>query len=77
MLLALLAGVFASCGRKESGQLVGVLDRPKWKGINPFGMVYIPSGTLHIGAGDQDISNTMVARPKAISIQGFFMDETV
>jgi formylglycine-generating enzyme len=76
LFLALLAGVFASCGRKESGQLVGVLDRPKWKGINPYGMVYIPSGTLHIGAGDQDISNQMIARPKAISIQGFFMDDT-
>lgn len=52
------------------------MDRPSWKGINPYGMVYIPSGTLHIGAGDQDISNTFVARPKSISIQGFYMDDT-
>jgi formylglycine-generating enzyme len=66
----------ASCGRQESGQLVGVLDRPKWKGINPYGMVYIQSGTLHIGGGDQDVNNAMVQRPKAVSIQGFFMDDT-
>ncbi len=66
----------ASCGRQESGQLVGVLDRPKWKGVNPYGMVYIPSGTLHIGGGDQDVNNTMVQRSKSISIQGFFMDDT-
>jgi len=66
----------ASCGRQESGQLVGALDRPKWKGINPYGMVYIPSGTLHIGGGDQDVSNAMVQRSKSISIQGFFMDDT-
>ncbi len=75
-LLALVAGTLASCGRSESGQLVGVLDRPKWKGINPYGMVYIPSGTLHIGVGDQDVSSNLVSRPKAISIQGFFMDDT-
>jgi len=76
-LLALfLAVVAGSCGRKESGQLVGVTDRPKWKGINPYGMVYIPSGTLHVGASDEDMSRTQVARPKTITVQGFFMDET-
>jgi len=66
----------ASCGTKESGQLTGILDRPTWQGINPYGMVYIPSGTLHIGSGDEDISNTFVQRPKSISIVGFFMDDT-
>jgi formylglycine-generating enzyme len=76
LLLLFLAVVAASCGRKESGQLVGVLDRPSWKGINPFGMVYIPSGTLNIGTGDEDVSRQLVARPKTISIQGFFMDDT-
>jgi gliding motility-associated lipoprotein GldK len=76
LLLALITTVAISCGRQESGQLIGVLDRPKWKGVNPYGMNYIPSGTLHIGSGDEDISKTMVARPKSISIQGFFMDDT-
>ncbi len=72
----LLAFIAISCGSKENGQLIGVKNRPSWKGINPYGMVYIPSGSLHIGAGDQDISNTFVQRPKAISIVGFFMDDT-
>jgi gliding motility-associated lipoprotein GldK len=76
LLLLLFTGVAMSCGRKESGQLVGVFDRPKWKGVNPYGMVYIPSGTLHVGTGDEDIAKTQVSRPKAISIQGFFMDDT-
>ena len=76
LLLTFFAAVVASCGRKESGQLVGVLDRPNWKGINPYGMVYVPSGTLHIGTGDEDLSKALVSRPKSISIQGFFMDET-
>ena len=75
-LLSLLAVIVSSCGTKQSGQLLGVMDRPAWKGINPYGMVYVPSGTLHIGPSDQDITNTFVQRPKTISIQGFYMDDT-
>ena len=74
--LVLLVILVASCGKRQNGQLLGVLDRPSWKGINPYGMVYIPSGTLHIGPSDQDVSNTFVQRQKAISIQGFYMDDT-
>jgi hypothetical protein len=47
--LVLLVFVAASCGSRENGQLIGALDRPSWQGINPYGMVYVPSGTLHIG----------------------------
>jgi len=68
--------VLTSCGRQESGELVGVKDRPSWSGINPYGMVYVPSGTLHIGQSDQDLLSTYTQRQKSISIQGFFMDET-
>ncbi len=76
-LMAVSTILLSSCGgSKESGQLTGVLDRPKWKGINPFGMVYIKSGVFHIGNNDQDIFNTYVQRPRQVSIQGFFMDET-
>jgi formylglycine-generating enzyme len=76
MLLVAVAALFPACKSKESGQLTGIMDRPKWKGINPYGMVYVPSGTLHIGPSDQDVSNTYSQRPKAISIQGFYMDDT-
>ena len=68
--------LLSSCGREQSGELVGVQDRPSWQGINPFGMVYIPSGTLTIGQSDQDIFSTHTQRPKSISISGFFMDDT-
>ena len=65
-----------SCGTRQTGQLIGVQERPSWKGINPYGMVYVPSGTLHIGPSDQDVSNTFIQRSKTISIQGFYMDDT-
>ncbi len=74
--ILVLTTILSSCGKKENGQLLGVDSRPKWKGINPYGMVYIQSGTLYIGSGDEDITNTFVQRPKSVSIQGFFMDDT-
>ncbi|MFM7399580.1 MAG: SUMF1/EgtB/PvdO family nonheme iron enzyme [Bacteroidota bacterium] len=76
LLLLFFAVIIASCGRQEGGQLIGVTDRPSWKGVNPYGMVYVPSGTLQVGVGDEDLSKSLVARPKTISVQGFFMDDT-
>jgi gliding motility-associated lipoprotein GldK len=68
--------VISSCGKEESGQLIGVQNRPQWGGFNPFGMVYVPSGTLTIGQSDQDVFSTYAQRQKNISISGFFMDDT-
>ena len=69
--------LLSSCGRnKQTGDLIGVQDRPKWKSAQPYGMAYIKSGTFHVGSGDEDISRYYIHRPKAISIQGFYMDET-
>lgn len=66
----------SSCGRRESGELTGALDRPDWKGMNPYGMVYVRPGVVHVGNSDQDITGTYIQRPKQISISGFYMDET-
>jgi gliding motility-associated lipoprotein GldK len=70
----------SSCGKKGvgsyKGQLLGSFDRPSWKGVNPYGMVYIPSGTFHIGPSDQDVNNSFWQRSKSVSLQGFYMDET-
>ena len=48
--LVLLYGLTTACGKKEGGELTGVLDRPTFNGINPYGMQYIPSGLslIHI-----------------------------
>jgi gliding motility-associated lipoprotein GldK len=74
--LMMIALILSSCGVEQTGELIGVQDRPTWRGITPYGMVYIPSGQLHVGQSDQDIFNTHVQRPKSISIAGFFMDDT-
>ncbi len=74
--LAFTLVLLSGCTGGYNGQLIGEQDRPGWNNIVPFGMVYIPSGTLHIGPSDQDVNNSMIQRSKSISIQGFFMDET-
>lgn len=74
--LLLVTLIITSCGKRETGQLTGVQDRPSWKGINPYGMVYIPSGHLHIGQNDQDMFSAHVQKPKSVSVVGFFMDDT-
>ncbi|MFM2224545.1 MAG: gliding motility protein GldK [Bacteroidota bacterium] len=67
----------ASCGHGGyNGQLLGVLDRPEWIMEIPYGMVYVHSGTLHVGPSDQDINAAMVQRPRSITVPGFFMDNT-
>ena len=58
--MTILVTLMTSCGRKENGQLLGIDNRPKWKGINPYGMVYIQSGTLYIGSGDEDITKVFI-----------------
>lgn len=68
--------ILVGCGREESGQLTGVMDRPSWNGINPYGMVYVPSGRVELGQSDQDVFTTYIQRPRTVSIQGFFMDDT-
>ena len=66
----------ASCSGGYNGQLLGESDRPRWNPITPYGMVFIPSGVLHIGPSDQDVNNAQVARAKQVSIVGFYMDDT-
>ncbi len=67
--------LFTGCGSGYTGELTGVLGRPIWNHIMPFGMVYIPSGQLHVGPSDQDVFQHLWARQKPMSIQGFYMDE--
>ncbi len=70
-----------SCGGSKSssyntGYLAGVDDRPKWSGIDPEGMVYIPPGTFNMGPSDQNVNNALIQRSKSKDIQGFWMDDT-
>jgi gliding motility-associated lipoprotein GldK len=68
-------------GKKKSdaigdGQLHGVAPAGKWSMPKPFGMVYVPPGTFHMGPSDEDVNYAFTARNKQVSISGFWMDAT-
>jgi sulfatase modifying factor 1 len=73
-----LIGLFTlvGCGPKTTGDLIGVQGRRVWFHPNPFGMVYIPSGSFHTGQSDQDIFHSYLAPNKQMTIASFWMDET-
>lgn len=65
-----------STGPVGDGQLRGVSLGGKYVMPKPPGMIYVPSGTFHMGPSDEDISYAFTARNKQVSINGFWMDAT-
>jgi len=65
-----------SGGPVGDGQLHGVSLGGKYVMPKPPGMIYVPSGTFHMGPSDEDISYAFTARNKQVSINGFWMDAT-
>ncbi len=84
--VAAIATSVSSCkmlsGKKKSGslpndgQVHGVAPASKWSMPKPFGMVYVPPGTFHMGPSDEDVNYAYTARNKQVSISGFWMDAT-
>ena len=70
-----LAVVLGSCS-SNNGELNGVPGRSAWFHPQQFGTVYIPSGTIHVGANEQDVPNAMIAPNKQITVTAFYMDDT-
>ena len=66
----------ASKSSASDGQLHGSVIGGKYVMPKPPGMVYVPSGTFHMGPSDEDISSSFTARNKQVSINGFWMDAT-
>jgi gliding motility-associated lipoprotein GldK len=74
--LLAVAMLFGSCGKGFKGELTGVPGRKPWYHPQPYGTVYVPTGTFQMGQTEQDIINSMTAKPKQVSIHAFFMDDT-
>jgi gliding motility-associated lipoprotein GldK len=60
----------------DDGQLHGVAPTARPSMSTPFGMVYIPPGTFHMGPSDEDISYNYTTRNRQVSMPGFWMDAT-
>ena len=68
--------MMCGCGSNDRGELVGVKSKYKWFSERPFGMVSIPAGSFTMGKQDEDLTGTMSALPRTVSVSKFFMDET-
>lgn len=75
-LSALVITVLTSCGGGDRGELTGVQGRPTWFHPQPYGTIYVPSGSIHIGSNEQDVPMAQIAPNKQITITAFYMDET-
>lgn len=82
---AITALAFGSASCVKKGKAKGVPDNGQLMGASygntqgmskPYGMVYVPSGTFHMGPSDEDINYNFTARNKQVSISGFWMDAT-
>jgi len=65
-----------SCMNSTDWELTGVQGRRPWFHPQPYGTVYIPTGTYHSGQSDQDIFRSYIAPNKQVSIHSMWMDET-
>ncbi|GAB1447583.1 hypothetical protein MASR2M44_05790 [Bacteroidota bacterium] len=77
IVISFFVSSLAACGlSSDNGELTGVQGRKAWFHPQPYGTVYIPSGTIHVGANEQDIPNALIAPNKQITITAFYMDDT-
>ena len=71
-----IALVLSSCGGGNRGQLVGTQGREKWYQPDPYGLVFIPSGSYNMGPSDQDVPYALTAQSRTVSVHAFYMDDT-
>ena len=71
-----LAAIVSSCGPGKSGELIGVQGRRGFQDPSPYGMVFVPMGKFKMGSDDMDITWTINAPSKVVSIDAFWMDQT-
>ncbi len=77
--IVIAAILFTGCGwmgQGDRGHLVGVQNRPDGIYADPPGMVFIPLGSVTLGASDEDPSYGQSASARTVSLPSFYMDET-
>jgi len=72
---AFIALVLCSCSA-EQGDNVGVKAKTKWFSEKPYGMTLIPGGSFTMGSQDEDISGSLSAPKKTVTVRSYYMDET-
>lgn len=72
--------VLSSCGRSlNSGTIGGEVVGEKsssWAEPKPYGMVLVSKGSIEMGPAENDSLWSIIANPKGVSVDNFWMDET-
>ena len=64
-IIMLIAGILISCNA-GNGELIGVQGREPWYQPDPFGMLFIPMGSFHMGENDQDVARTFTSQDRPV-----------
>jgi formylglycine-generating enzyme len=75
LVLASFAVLITACNKK-TGELVGVQGREKWFQPDPFGTLYIPMGSYHMGPDDEEAPMAHSTKSKMVSVQAFYIDDS-
>jgi len=75
IVLASFIAVVTGCN-KRMGELIGVQGREKWYQPDPYGTLYIPMGSYHMGPSDEEITMAHTAKSKMVSVQAFYIDDS-
>ncbi len=74
--LLIMLAIITSCSNYNNGELVGVHGRKTYTEPDPYGMVFIPNGSVIMGHSDEQVSFAQDNMSKTVSIDAFWMDET-
>jgi formylglycine-generating enzyme len=75
LVLASFVALVAGCN-KRSGELIGVIGREKWYQPDPFGTLFIPMGSYHMGPDDEEAPMAHTTKSKMVSVQAFYIDDS-
>lgn len=71
--------LLASCGKTTSNGIGGEVTGERsssWAEPRPYGMVLVSMGSIEMGPAESDSLWNIVANPKGVSVDNFWMDET-
>jgi formylglycine-generating enzyme len=75
LVLASFVAVVTGCNQK-TGELVGVGGREPWFQPDPYGTLWIPMGSYHMGPSDEEVTMAHTAKSKMVSVQAFYIDDS-
>ncbi len=75
LIFASFVALVAGCNT-HSAELVGVTGREKWYQPDPFGTLYIPMGSYHMGPDDEEAPMAHTTKSKMVSVQAFYIDDS-